>query len=152
MDHLQTLIDQASRIFLDTAPIIYFVENHPHYRDIVQTIIKSVDDQSILLITSPITLAECLVIPLRNANTVLHDAFYQTIVFGNNTHFVMLDESHARLASQLRATYNLTLTDAFQIAVAILAQCDFFVTNDKKLQRVSEISVLVLDDWVTPSV
>jgi predicted nucleic acid-binding protein len=46
----------------------------------------------------------------------------------------------------LRARYNLTLTDAFQLAVAIQTECDAFLTNDIDLKRVTEIPIIVLSE------
>jgi len=37
-------------------------------------------------------------------------------------------------------------TDAFQIAVALAAGCDAFLTSDNTLKRVSELTILVLDE------
>ena len=49
-------------------------------------------------------------------------------------------------AAQIRARYNLQLPDAFQIAVALAANCQAFLTNDVILKRVTELQVLVLDE------
>jgi predicted nucleic acid-binding protein len=38
------------------------------------------------------------------------------------------------------------LPDALQIAVALEEGCGAFLTNDRRLGRVSELRVLVLDD------
>jgi predicted nucleic acid-binding protein len=38
------------------------------------------------------------------------------------------------------------LTDALQIAVALEAGCEAFLTNDRTLKRVTELRVLVLDE------
>lgn len=51
-------------------------------------------------------------------------------------------------AAQLQASYNLKLPDAVQIATAIITGCDSFLTNDKKLSRVSELQILVVSDFV----
>jgi len=40
----------------------------------------------------------------------------------------------------------LHLPDAFQIAVAIREGCEAFLTNDRRLTRVTDLRVLVLDD------
>jgi predicted nucleic acid-binding protein len=40
----------------------------------------------------------------------------------------------------------LRLPDALQIAVALEAGCEAFLTNDLTLKRVVELRVLVLDD------
>jgi predicted nucleic acid-binding protein len=49
-------------------------------------------------------------------------------------------------AAELRARYNLTLDDAFQVAVCPVSGCDAFLTNDSELKRVSEINAIVLDE------
>ncbi|MFB2977929.1 type II toxin-antitoxin system VapC family toxin [Microseira sp. BLCC-F43] len=49
-------------------------------------------------------------------------------------------------AEQIRSRYNLQLPDAFQIAIALAANCEAFLTNDVILRRVTELRVLVLDE------
>jgi predicted nucleic acid-binding protein len=38
------------------------------------------------------------------------------------------------------------IADSLQIAAALSASCDAFLTNDLTLKKVSEIPILVLDD------
>jgi predicted nucleic acid-binding protein len=52
------------------------------------------------------------------------------------------------MASRLRAKYPIRTPDAIQIAVGILYHASFFLTNDPNLRKVSEIKVLVLDDYL----
>jgi predicted nucleic acid-binding protein len=65
----------------------------------------------------------------------------------NATNFrtLPIDVTTATSAADLRARYNLRTPDALQIATAITAGCNAFLTNDAALQRVSELRVLVLD-------
>jgi predicted nucleic acid-binding protein len=46
-----------------------------------------------------------------------------------------------RRAAELRARYHLSLTNAFQIAVALQSGCDAFLSNDMTLKRVSDLRV-----------
>lgn len=71
---------------------------------------------------------------------------YDLIVEGSNTDFVLVDDGIARKAAELRAKYNLTLTDTIQVATALSSECDAFLTNDIALKRVSELNILVLDE------
>ena len=98
------------------------------------------------VVTSPVTLAECLVHPYKLGTTARVQAFVALIVMGRNTQFVAIDQDTAQKAAELRARYNLLLPDAFQAAVAIVSGCDALLTNDRGLQRVTELRVLVLDD------
>jgi predicted nucleic acid-binding protein len=52
----------------------------------------------------------------------------------------------AENAAELRAKYRLRTPDALQIGTAIESSCHAFLTNDFGIQRVTEISVLVLDE------
>jgi predicted nucleic acid-binding protein len=52
----------------------------------------------------------------------------------------------AARAAELRARYRLKLADALQLALALQAGCEAFLTNDLALRRVAELRVLVLDD------
>jgi predicted nucleic acid-binding protein len=62
-----------------------------------------------------------------------------------NTRFVTVDDRVADSAADYRARYNLTLTDALQVAAAVAVGCDSFLTNDAAFQRVQELSVLLLN-------
>ena len=50
------------------------------------------------------------------------------------------------MAAGFRARYHLLLPDALQIAVALEAGCEAFLTNDLTLKRVTDLRVLVLDE------
>ena len=95
---------------------------------------------------SPVTLAECLVIPYRLGQSDLLETFVDLLTAGDRTTFVTIDQKAAQKAAELRARYNLSLTDAFQVAVALHAGCDAFLTNDAELGRVNELSMIVLDE------
>jgi len=144
-------IDQllgVRRIFLDTAPIIYFVEANARYRPFMRTVFDSIEAGRLFAVTSPVTLAECLVMPYRLGQYVLAETFQELIVRGAHTLFVNIDPYSASKSAELRARYNLTLTDALQAAVAITTGCDAFLTNDSGFKRVSELSVMHLETLI----
>ncbi len=58
-------LDNVQRIFLDTAPVIYYVEKNKDYFSLVEVVFNKIDSGPLTAITSPITLAECLVHPYR---------------------------------------------------------------------------------------
>jgi predicted nucleic acid-binding protein len=97
-------------------------------------------------VTTPVTLAECLVHPLRLGLAALRQDFIDVVVTGASTTFVSLDQQVGETAARLRAQYNLCLPDALQMASAIVTRCDAFLTNDAQLARVTELTVLVIDE------
>ncbi|MEO8286954.1 MAG: PIN domain-containing protein [Chloroflexota bacterium] len=136
----------VSNIFLDTSPVIYFVEGDPRYLDVVKNIFAHIDSGALMAVTSPVTLAECMVLPYRTTRTSLQQDFTRQIVSGNNTIFVAIDEQVAQRAAERRVRYNIGLLDALQLGVALVADCDVFVTNDAVLKRVTETEIMVMDD------
>lgn len=56
---------QGSTTFIDTAPLIYFIEGHSDYQSILSEIFNANDKGDIQFITSTLTLMEVLVQPLR---------------------------------------------------------------------------------------
>jgi predicted nucleic acid-binding protein len=136
----------VTRLFLDTAPVIYYIENHPQYFSVVERIFDRIDNSFLIAVTSPITLSECLVIPYRLGQPQIQQLFINQLVNGNNTQFRQIDSDIAQPAAELRSRYNLSLLDAYQVAIAIEDSCEAFLTNDIALKRVTELRVLVIDE------
>lgn len=136
----------VARLFLDTAPVIYYVERNPAYTALVDDIFDRIDAGTLQSITSPITLAECLVAPIRQGLTQAQQDFTDLIVSGANVAFLTLDAPMANRAADLRARYNLGLLDAFQVSIALAGGANAFLTNDRLLSRVQELPMLILDD------
>ncbi len=132
-------------LFLDTAPVIYHVEGNPAYQPLTDHVFQAIQAGTRSAVTSSITLSECLVHPYRHSDLALAQKFRNVITAGVNTRYVGVD-AVAEQAAEARARYNLKLADAFQIAAAIAAGCDAFLTNDSGLKRVSGITILVLDE------
>lgn len=63
MSEIRKRIRAFRKVFLDTAPIIYFVEKHPDYGAAVDAVFELIDEGRISAVVSPVTLAECLVHP-----------------------------------------------------------------------------------------
>ena len=135
------------RLFLDTAPVIYFVEINPTYLARVQSAFDLIDAGELTAVTSPITLAECLIHPYRLGLADVAQSFTDVIVNGENTLFAPVEQETAERTAELRARYNLGLADAFQVATALITGCDAFLTNDDSLKRITEIRILVVDDF-----
>lgn len=139
-------LDTVHLIFLDTAPVIYFVEKNPSFSPKVQPIFDRLDDGKLKAVVSPITLAECLVLPYKLDEPKVAQIFTDLLVNSQSVLFCPIDERIADKAAELRVRYNLTLTDAFQIATAIQAGCEAFLTNDVELKRVTDIPILIVSE------
>lgn len=136
----------VKRLFVDTAPLIYYIEEHPDYLDLVDIVFGEIDAGRIVAVTSPVTLAECLFVPIRDGKQTLQEAFIEIVTGGPSTFFQLLDAESGVQAATLRAKYGLKLPDALQVAAALVAKCDGFLTNDIQLKRVTELKIIVLKD------
>lgn len=139
-------LESLRQVFLDAAPVIYFVEKNPDFAEKVQPLFSKLDEGTLTAVVSPITLAECLVLPYKIPNPDIAQIFSDLLVNSESVLFYPIDEVTAEKAADLRARYNLTLTGALQLAVAIQAECDAFLTNDIDLKRVTEIPIIVLSE------
>ncbi len=96
-------VDEAllgvTRLFLDSAPVICFVEKNPEYFDRAAEFFRRIDDENIVAVSSTVTLAECRVHPIRNGNAKLVDDFTEVLVSPPSV-FVELDAAIGRHASR----------------------------------------------------
>lgn len=144
------LLDEirGQRICLDTAPIIYFIEQHAKYWDLVRPIFVEIDSRNIEAITSTITLLEVLVHPFRTGNGALAEKYREILLSSGGLTTFEISHDISEKASRLRAKYSIRTPDAIQIAVGIQYGALDFLTNDPKLKKISEIKVHVLDDYL----
>lgn len=69
----------AGPVALDTAPVIYFIEEHPRYLPVVRPVFEAMDAGDLQGVTSALTLLEVLVVPYRANDTALGSR-YETIL------------------------------------------------------------------------
>jgi predicted nucleic acid-binding protein len=142
---IEAALESVSRIYLDTAPVIYLVERHPQFFDQVSAVLHRVDEGQLTVVASPVTLAECLVGAYRMNQTQAVIDFIDCLT-QEKTNFVEISAEIGDRAAQLRVKYNLALIDALQIATALVAGCEAFLTNDLQLKRVTELKIIVVSE------
>ena len=128
------------RLYLDTVIVIYDVESHPVFAPLVRGRLGSGVNE---FFVSEVTRMECLVHPLRLGDAARARAFES--YFQQLCDFVPISRAVAEQSAALRAKYQwLKTPDALHLAAAIVAGCDAFLTNDHRLDRVTEMKVEVL--------
>ena len=145
---IEQAIAGVKLIFLDTAPVIYYIERHPTFFPLVRPIFESLSDGDLRAVSSPITLAECSIVPYRQGLLELQQVFADALVRNESVIFRITDELVAIEAVKMRVKYGLKLSDAIQIATAIVSNCDAFLTNDIALSKVTEIRSIVVSELI----
>lgn len=128
------------RVYLDTAPVIYTVEQSPEYAAAVDRRLAAAD---IVRVASDLTRLECRVKPIRDGNQELlkdYDDYFREAV----AEVVMLSREVIDRATAIRAQYGLKTPDAIHLAAAVVSGCDVFLTNDHRLDRFPDITIEVV--------
>ena len=137
------------KVFVDTAPFIYFIEkddNNPQYYEKVKKFFKDGYDNDKKFVSSVITMEEYFVFPYRNKAYSFIDAFNR-LVETIDMEIIEINQEIARKAAQIRAEYKgFKAMDALQLAVACLSGCDLFLTNDKQLKQFKEIKCVTVEE------
>lgn len=125
------------RICLDASPVIYLVENVVAYFAKVNA---RVNQPGVILVSSHLTLMECLVLPLRLSRTTLAQD-YEDFFAKQVAEIVLFNEAIFRRAAEIRAKHNYRTPDALHLAAALAGACDVFLTNDARLKNFPDITV-----------
>lgn len=139
---------KGKTVFIDTAPLIFFIEKNPRYSAIVKPVVALIDSGQTKGLTSTITLLEVLVLPLREGNKKLADAYRSILLSSKNLETCEISNAISEKAAVLRAKYGFKTPDSIQLATAIIRRMDYFLTNDLALKQVKEIKVVVLEDFI----
>ena len=134
---------------LDTAPLIYLIEENSTYLPIVLPFFEALDRDEFQVVTSTITLLEVLVHPLRKADTRLAQSYRDILLSAKGVTTVPITADIASEAAKLRAAHDLTTPDAIQLATAARHGASSFLTNDISLPAVSGLSVITLVSLIT---
>jgi len=141
-------IEKHRVVGVDTAPLIYFIEDVTPYADLLHPVFDRLERHALAAVTSTITLAEILTKPLADKNFTLVDEIKFTLKTFSTLSMVAIDEKLAEVAALVRARHAIRLPDALQMAAAIQGEATLFITNDKRLKNVDGIEVLVLSDYI----
>ena len=121
------------RIFLDTAPLIYYIEERKENIEILDPLFDINISGYTEFITSTLTLLEVLVLPIRLKRQDLVDQYEIILTQSDSIDIIDLNTEISRLAANIRADYNYKTPDSIQLATAINYNSNYFLTNDKKL-------------------
>ncbi len=136
-------------IGLDTSIFIYQFKAHPRYLPLTQELLAGVEAGRWTGITSTITILELTVQPWRIGRPGVAHEYEALLVHFPHLTLVDIDREVIRVAAQLRARYDVGTPDALQVASALARQGTVFITNDRRLARLSpEIDILVLEDML----
>ncbi|MEX2172269.1 MAG: PIN domain-containing protein [Pirellulales bacterium] len=136
----------GTTVGLDTAPLIYFIEEHHKYDQILTPFFEDLDAGKFRVVTSTVTLIEVLVHPLRNNDEALARQYYDILLSSPHIDVVPVSLSVAERAAEVRANFRLKTPDAIQVAGAMMYNASALLTNDREWPRGLGVPVLLIED------
>ncbi len=132
------------KIFLDTSPIIYYLQcSEPYYSNIKKFWKNYVRCN---YVTSAITITEYLTYPYQQNDMKIVNNFY-SFLDDMEIEVENIDKRIAEKAAKIRAEYKFFKTmDSLQLATACISKCDLFFTNDKQLRQFKEIKCITVGE------
>jgi predicted nucleic acid-binding protein len=142
-------IPEGTLVALDASIWIYEFEANPTYGPIVQPFFRDrLDVGKNRFGSSLLALAEVLVQPLSLGRKDLADCYRAAFLPRPGFEVWEMTRDVVERSADLRARYRLKLVDALHLAAALANRADRFLSNDDAFRRVTEIKVLLLDDYV----
>lgn len=141
-DDLLAGVSHGAILTIDTAPIIYYLEDHPAYGARFAPLFDAVADGRIQAVISAVTLSEVLSGPLGAGKEVLAAQYREVLCRSPGWQMHPVDEEIAVTAARVRVRHNLRLPDAIQIATAIVTRSQALVTHDRRLANVGDVKIL----------
>ena len=132
---------EYKRVFIDSAPIIYLLDNNGQYVDTVKHRIINVLKNAGRIVISPVTVMEYLTVPYRE-NRYDRVAAFHSFIDEVNMDVCDIDMKTAEKSAQIRAEHDMFKgLDSLQLACAVMNGCDSFLTNDRQLKQYKGINI-----------
>jgi predicted nucleic acid-binding protein len=141
-------IGEDQDVFLDSAILIYFFEGIEKYKESLFGLLDLLSSKRKKAYISTIALSELLVMPYKKGDFDSARAWTEILKFSDQFELISVNPRIAIDTAYVRANYGFKTPDSLHIATAMQAESPVFITNDKKLKKFEEMTVLCLDDFV----
>ncbi len=132
-------IPPGAKIVVDTAPIIYVLEDHPVLAAQFAGLFEAEAAGRIQIAICVLTIAEVLAGPYRHGEDAIARRYEKAL---HRYEVIPVSADIAASASRLRVRYSLKLPDAIQLATAVEIGAYALVTHDRDFARVQGMLIL----------
>lgn len=138
-------LQNAKKIFLDTSPLIYWLEKNERYLDLLFPVFSSIHEGQKQAVSSHITLIEILAKPMLERRKDLVSKYKNLFLEETYLTVANLDGNSCEAAAYFKAKYRFKTPDAIQLGLAVSEKAEIFLTNDSQLKKAHEIPVVCLE-------
>ena len=133
-------LQEDDLVIVDTAPLIYLLEDHPKYASLFEGLFEAADRGHLRVAISTISVAELLVGPLKHGQDALAKRYEKALA---GFDIVPVSTEIAVTAARLRAASGLRLPDALLAATALEIEAVALVTHDRDFSKLAGLKVLL---------
>ena len=141
LEHLK-----GKRVYFDTNPFIYFVEEHDIFYEAVKPLFQMVLDDTIVAYTSEFTLTETLIKPYKDKDQATIEAFTGLLLDSGYFSLLGADKNTFLTAAKVGGETMMRTPDALHMTTALENHCDFFITNDKRIRDYKTVKVIQVSE------
>ena len=135
---------KKNKVYFDTNIFVYLVEGIEIYQSLSRYFLNRNSE----IITSELTISECLVKPKMSNNKELEDLYIQIIFYNSLVESIAVSKEILIKSAEVRSKYKIKPFDAIHIATAIQSGCSSIFTNDKQFKVIEGIEVVYLSDFL----
>lgn len=135
-------LPEGSLIAIDTAPLIYWLEDHPRWGCAYAALFEGLDAGRWQALLSTVTLAELLTGPLQQGREELAERYAAALSDPGSFQLASLTPPIAVSAARLRARYRLRLPDALQLATALQGGAQALVSHDRDFSGCGDLPII----------
>ena len=134
-----------NKVYLDANIFIYAIEGLLEYTQLMKSLFNNISLGKINAVTSELTLSECLVKPFKENEINIINTYKQYIQSSFYLNVKAINRDILINAAEIRGQNKfLKLPDAIHLATAIAENCNYFLTNDKRI-KANKIKIIYLN-------
>jgi predicted nucleic acid-binding protein len=137
-------IAAGAAVYVDTNIFIYFIEATPGLYERAAAAFTQLAEKTARVVTSELTVAECLYLPARDANRELIAVYDRLFDTTGDVTLLSLTGILARRAAINGGAMGLKLMDAIHYQSALEAGCSHFLTADSRFKSGPSLRVKLI--------
>ena len=130
----------GDHVYLDSNVVITILEHTAPLNRAQRLFIDALETGQVTAISSHLTLAECLVKPMRESNKQAIEAVLQFLEHQEHIELLQVSRDILVKAAEIRAVSGTKLPDAIHLASAVAAGCDAFLSDDKGIRMPASVA------------
>jgi predicted nucleic acid-binding protein len=138
----------GQRVYIDANYFIYFLARHDTYFEAAAAVMRACDTGEIIGMTGDAVIAELLVKPYRDNDTVAITGIKQLFARQHFIECLHHDFASFDHAAEIRGKQGGKLIDALHYATALKSGCRFFLSNDHRFKSTEHMEAVAISQFI----